>query len=54
MPMKTAASNPADGEVVISDVRRYAANAVRPEHAGASRTQMFLISTGRERSRRRW
>ena len=51
--MKTAARRPAEGEVDISEVRRYAANAVRPENAGARRTQMLRISTGIERSRRR-
>ncbi len=50
--MNAAARRPADGEVDISDVRRYAARAVRPENAGASRTQMFRMSTGIARRRR--
>ena len=54
MPMKIAASRPADGEVVISDVIRYDANAVRPENPGARRTQMFRMSTGMDRNRRTW
>ena len=51
MPMKVAANRPADGEVVISEVRRYIATAVNPEKAGASRTQMFRMSTGIESNR---
>lgn len=54
IPINTAASRPAEGDVDISEVRRYAAKAVRPENAGASRTQMLRISTGMESSRRRW
>lgn len=54
MPMKTAARRPADFEVVISFVRRYAESAVSPEKAGASMTQMLRISTGTVRNRRRW
>ncbi len=52
--MNAADSKPADGEVDISDVRRYVANAVRPENPGASSTQIFRMSTGRVRNRRIW
>lgn len=52
--MNAAANSPAEGEADISDVRRYIANAVSPEKPGARSTQMFLMSTGIERSRRRW
>jgi len=52
--MKHAASRPAEGESDISEVRRYVAKAVRPENAGASRTQMLRMSTGKVRKRRRW
>ena len=52
--MKIAASSPAEGESLISEVNRYVANAVRPEKAGARRTQMFRMSTGSVRNRRRW
>lgn len=52
--MKAAARRPAEGEVVISLVRRYVEKAVRPEQAGARRTQMFRISTGTARARRAW
>ena len=53
IPMKAAARRPAEGEVLISEVIRYDATAVSPENPGASRTQMFRMSTGKERSRRR-
>jgi len=52
--MNTAARSPADWEVDISLVKRYVANAVRPENPGASRTQMFRISTGIVRARNAW
>jgi len=52
--MNTAASRPADGDVLISEVMRYDANAVSPEKAGARRTQMFRMSTGIDRNRRIW
>lgn len=52
--MKIAARRPADGEVDISLVKRYVANAVKPEKAGASSTQIFRISTGRVRARKVW
>ena len=44
--MKMAASKPAEGVIDISFVKRYVAKAVRPENAGARRTQMFRMSTG--------
>jgi hypothetical protein len=44
--MKAAASKPAE-ESLISFVKRYVKYAVSPEKAGASMTQMFLISTGK-------
>lgn len=52
--MKTAASRPAEGELEISFVNKYAASAVSPEQAGASRTQMLRISTGKVRNRSTW
>ena len=52
--MKAAANRPAEVLVVISLVNRYAAKAVKPEKAGANKTQMFLISTGIVRARRAW
>jgi hypothetical protein len=54
MPMKTAASRPADGLVLISEVNRYAAKAVKPEKPGASSTQMLRMSTGNVSQRRAW
>jgi hypothetical protein len=54
MPMKAAARRPADGEVDISEVRRYVASDVRPENPGANKTQMLRISTGKVRKRRIW
>jgi hypothetical protein len=50
--MKIAASRPAEGDVDISLVKRYVANAVNPENPGASNTHMFRISTGIVRARR--
>lgn len=52
--MKMAARRPAEGDGVISLVKRYAAKAVKPENAGARRTQMFRISTGIVRALRAW
>jgi hypothetical protein len=52
--MNAAARRPAEGEVDISHVKRYIARAVKPEKAGASRTQMFRMSTGIVRKRRIW
>ena len=52
--MNAAASRPAEGDADISEVSRYIASAVRPENAGARRTQMFRMSTGIERKRRTW
>jgi hypothetical protein len=52
--MNAAAKRPADGEEDISEVKRYIASAVRPENPGARRTQMFRMSTGRDKSRRMW
>lgn len=54
IPMNTAARRPADWDVVISLVKKYAESAVSPEKAGARRTQMFLISTGMVRKRSKW
>jgi hypothetical protein len=54
IPIKMAASKPAEGDVDISEVRRYMARAVKPEKPGARRTQIFLMSTGIERRRRIW
>jgi len=54
MPMNTAAKRPAEEDVVISLVRRYAETAVRPEKAGASRTQTLRMSTGIVKARRAW
>ena len=52
--MNTAASKPAEGESLISEVKRYVAKAVRPEKPGARRTHMLRMSTGRVRKRRTW
>lgn len=54
IPMNAAARRPADGDVVISDVMRYDARAVKPEHAGARSTHMFRMSIGIDRRRRTW
>jgi len=48
--MKIADKSPAEGDVDISDVKRYVANAVNPEHAGASNTHIFRMSTGKVRN----
>lgn len=50
--MNAAASKPADEDVTISLVRRYAENAVKPENAGARRTQTLRMSTGMVIARR--
>ena len=52
--MNPAARRPAEGDGVISLVNRYIANDVRPEKAGASKTQMLRMSTGSVRKRRTW
>ena len=54
MPINAAASRPADGEALISEVMRYDATAVNPENPGARRTHMLRISTGIDNSRRMW
>jgi len=54
IPIKAAAKRPAEGEVDISEVRRYIARAVSPEKPGASSTQTLRISTGIVRRRRMW
>ena len=50
--MKAAARSPAEGEVDISEVKRYAAKAVKPENPGASKTHMLRMSTGIASKRR--
>jgi hypothetical protein len=52
--MNAAARRPAEGDGDISDVKRYIAKAVNPENPGASKTQIFRISTGNVRNRRTW
>ena len=53
IPMKTAARRPAECDPATSIVRRYEAVEVRPEKPGASRTHIFLMSTGKVRNLRR-
>ena len=44
--MNKAASKPAPCFLVTSEVKRYAAIAVKEAKTGARNTQMFLMSTG--------